>query len=132
MFGGMLGTLISQYYVDVSGCVHACSLTRKQCVGAGQAGPVGGIPPAQPPQAAAALLHWHQGGVVNTRELLAAPRGEAPAACTNTWEGKGRSTKNKSIWRRRKKRRNIHFQSGKKKVDLFKSHAVHKIIVLFI
>lgn len=77
-------------------CVHACSLTRKQRVGAGQAGLVGGIPPAQPPQAAAALLHWHQGGVVNARELLATPRGETLATCTNTCAGRwSTSTMNK-------------------------------------
>lgn len=76
--------------------MHACCLTWKQRVGAGQAAPVGGIPPAKSPQAAAALLHGHQGGVVNTRELLAAPRGETLAARTNSWEAQGkRQTKMK-------------------------------------
>lgn len=98
-------------------CVHACSLTRKQRVGAGQAGLVGGISPAQPPQAAAALLYRHQGGVVNTRELLATPRGEALAACTDTWVGKGRSTKNKSIRRRRKKEETSIFKVGKRRLS---------------
>lgn len=97
--------------------VHACSLTRKQCVGAGQAGLVGGIPPAQPPQAAAALFHWHQGGVVNTRKLLATPRGETLATCTDTWAGKGRSTKNKSIRRRRKKEETFIFKVEKRRLS---------------
>lgn len=113
-------------------CVHACTLTGKQCVGAGQAGLVGGIPPAQPPQAAAALLHRHQGGVVNTRELLATPRGETLAACTDTWAGKGTVSTKSESGEGEKKRRKIHFQRGKKKVKFFKSHAVHKIIVVLI
>lgn len=67
---------------------HACSLTGKKRVGARQARLVGGIPPTQPPQAAAALLHLHQGGVMNAREVLATPRRVTLAAHTHALEKK--------------------------------------------
>lgn len=67
-------------------CTHTCSLTWKERVCARQAGLVGGVPPAQPPQAAAALLHLHQGGVVNAGELLAAPRGVTVTTHAHSWE----------------------------------------------
>lgn len=51
--------LVHYVHVHMSAYVHACSLTRKESVGARQAGLVGGILPAQPPHAAAALLHLH-------------------------------------------------------------------------
>lgn len=70
--------------------VHACSLTRQESVSARQAGLVRGIPPAQPPQAAAALLHLHQGGVMNARELLTTPRRVTLATHTHTWEEEDR------------------------------------------
>ncbi len=66
--------------------VHACFLTRKESVGARQAGLVRGIPPAQPPQAAAALLHLHQGGVMNSRELLTTPCRVTLATHTHPWQ----------------------------------------------
>lgn len=63
--------------------MYAYSLTRKEGVGARQAGLVRGIPPAQPPQAAATLLHLHQRGVVNAGELLTTPCRVTLAAYTH-------------------------------------------------
>lgn len=61
-----------------------CPLTWKEGVGAGQTGLIRSIPPAQPPQAAAALLQLHQRGVMNTGKLLAVPRGVTLATHTHS------------------------------------------------
>jgi len=61
------------------------ALTREESVGAGRAGLVGGVPPAQAPQAAAALLHGHEGRVMDPREVLTSPGREAAATHPHTW-----------------------------------------------
>ena len=69
--------------------MHVCKLcfpTREESVGARQAGLVRGISPGHPPRAAAALLHGHKGGVMNSWELLTTPRGVTLATHANTWE----------------------------------------------
>lgn len=82
--------MLEQFPKQLCVCAYApaCSLTGKKRVGARQARLVGGIPPTQPPQAAAALLHLHQGGVMNAREVLATPRRVTLATHTHALEKK--------------------------------------------
>lgn len=69
------------------GCahIHECSLTRKESVGTRQAGLVRGVSPAQSPQGAAAMLHGHEGRVMNSRELFTAPRRVTVTAHSHPW-----------------------------------------------
>lgn len=75
--------------------MHVCFLTRKESVGARQAGLIRGISPGQSPLAAAALLHGHEGGVVDSREIRTTPRGVTLTAHTRTWEQGNRQTTEK-------------------------------------